>query len=118
MILDYSKVEGKAISRYVRVSPDKVRRILNQIRGRSYQDAVMLLKYMPYKVCPLILKILFSAVSNAKQSSLSSDAFFVIVEAKADEAPFLKRFRPHAQGRGFPIKKRMSHITIKIKVVV
>ena len=109
--------EAKAISRYVRVSPVKVRRILNQIRGRSYQEAVIILKYMPYKVCSLILKIVFSAVSNAKQSFGKSDSFFVISEARADEAPFLKRFRPHAQGRGFPIKKRMSHIIIKIKVV-
>lgn len=112
-----SNFEAKAISRYVRVSPTKVRRILNQIRGCSYEKAVMLLKYMPYKVCPIILKIVFAAVSNAKQSLEKNDAFFVISEAKADEAPFLKRFRPHAQGRGFPIKKRMSHITIKVKVI-
>nr|YP_009540889.1 ribosomal protein L22 [Phacus inflexus]AYQ93324.1 ribosomal protein L22 [Phacus inflexus] len=112
-----SSLEARAISRYVRVSPYKVRRILNQIRGRSYQDSVILLKYMPYKVCSIILKILFSAVSNAKQSFGKNDNLFVISEARADEAPFLKRFRPHAQGRGFPIKKRMSHIIIKVKVV-
>lgn len=111
-----SNLEAKAISRYVRVSPIKVRRILNQIRGRSFFDANLILKYMPYKVCPLILKILFSAVSNAKQSFGTSYTSFIISEARADEAPFLKRFRPHAQGRGFPIKKRMSHIIIKIKV--
>lgn len=112
-----SNFEARAISRYVRVSPIKVRRILNQIRGRSYQEAIMILKYMPYKVCDLILKIVFSALSNAKQSIGEGDNLFVISEARADEAPFLKRFRPHAQGRGFPIKKRMSHIIIKIKVV-
>lgn len=113
-----SNFEAKAISRYVRVSPSKVRRILNQIRGRTYQDAIMILKYMPYKVCPLILKVVFSAISNAKQSLVEkSDVVFIISEARADEAPFLKRFRPHAQGRGFPIKKRMSHITIKVKVI-
>lgn len=112
-----SDLEARAISRYVRVSPFKVRRILNQIRGRSYTDAIMILKYMPYKVCYLILKVVFSAVSNARHSFGKINNVFIISEARADEAPFLKRFRPHAQGRGFPIKKRMSHIIIKIKVV-
>nr|YP_009538692.1 ribosomal protein L22 [Phacus pleuronectes]AYQ93697.1 ribosomal protein L22 [Phacus pleuronectes] len=105
-------LQGKAIARYVRVSPLKVRRVLNQINGRSYSDSLIILKFMPYKVCPLILKVLKSAFFNVNisQNLNISESSFYVSEARVDEAPFLKRFCPHAQGRGFPIKKRMSHI--------
>jgi large subunit ribosomal protein L22 len=103
-------LEAEAISRYARTSPYKVRRLLNQIKGRSCDEALLILKFMPHKVCKLIHKLLFSAISNIKQFSDVSDNELFISEARADEASFLKRFRPHAQGRGFPIKKRMCHI--------
>lgn len=103
-------LQGKAVARYVRISPLKVRRVLNQINGRSYSDCLIILKFMPYKVCSLILKVLKSAFFNVNQDSKISESFFYVCEARVDEAPFLKRFCPHAQGRGFPIKKRMSHI--------
>nr|YP_010700385.1 ribosomal protein L22 [Phacus arnoldii]WCH63572.1 ribosomal protein L22 [Phacus arnoldii] len=107
--------EAQAISRYVRVSPAKIRRILNQLRGRSYEEVVIILKFMPHKVCRLIFNVIYSAVSNAKNVLGVDDfSFFYILEARVDDGPFLKRIRPHAQGRAFPIKKRMSHIVIKI----
>jgi len=64
---------------------------------------------------PIISKTISSALSNAKQKSNINNEFIYIQEAKVDEGPSLKRFCPHAQGRGFPIKKRLSHITIKLK---
>jgi large subunit ribosomal protein L22 len=104
------KMEASAFSRYVRISPSKVRRILDQIRGRSSEEALMILRFMPYKACPLISKVIYSALANAKQKfNLDANSLF-IVEARADAGPVLKRFCPHAQGRGFPIKKQMSHI--------
>lgn len=105
-----SHIEGVAVSRYVRTSPYKVRRILNQLKGRSCQESSLILKFMPHKVCKLIYKVLYSAISNVKQSFELNENQLFISEARADEASFLKRFRPHAQGRGFPIKKRMCHI--------
>lgn len=103
-------LEAEAFSRYVRISPIKVRRILDQIRGRSYNEALLILKFMPHKSCSLIIKVLCSAVANAKQRFNLSESSIFITEARADEGPVLKRFRPHAQGRGFPIKKSLSHI--------
>lgn len=109
-----NNLEGKAICRYVRISPDKVRRIADQIRGQSFQNAVIILKFMPYKSCPLLFSLISSAVSNAKQKSGLDENSFFISEVRVDEASFLKRFVPHAQGRGFPIKKRMCHITSSV----
>lgn len=100
-----------AFSRYVRISPFKVRRIIDQIRGRSSNEALLILKFMPYKSCPVISKLIISAVSNAKSTlNLDDSRYFLINEIRVDEGPALKRFCPHAQGRGFPIKKRFSHI--------
>ena len=100
-----------ALFKYVRISPFKVRRILDQIRGRSSQEALMILRFMPYKACPIVFKVLTSALSNAKHfSNFDKDSLYVI-EARADSGPILKRFCPHAQGKGFPIKKRVCHIT-------
>jgi large subunit ribosomal protein L22 len=116
-IKSFESLEAVAFSRYVRMSPFKVRRVLDQIRNCSLKDSLYILKYMPYKACPVILKVLESAVANSKFKFKSSDIMLFVKEAKADEGPTLKRFRPHAQGRGFPIKKRMCHITIKIGIL-
>lgn len=105
-----NKLEASAFSRYIRMSPFKVRRILDQLRGRSYEESLMILKFMPYKACLPILKTLQSAGANAKNKFNVSDSSLYISEARADAGPTLKRFRPHAQGRGFPIKKQMCHI--------
>lgn len=109
-----SKIEASAFSRYVRISPSKVRRILDKIRGRSSEEALMILKFMPYKACPIISKVVSSALANAKQKFNMDTSSFFITEARADSGPILKRFCPHAQGRGFPIKKQMSHIVSAI----
>lgn len=111
-----NKLEASAFSRYIRISPFKVRRILDQIRDRSYEEAVMILRFMPYKACSPILKTLQSAAANAKNKFNISDSSLFIAEARADSGPILKRFQPHAQGRGFPIKKQMCHIIIKVSV--
>lgn len=73
-------------------------------------EALLILKFMPYKSCLIVSKVILSAMSNAKSNFGLSNESFRIVEARVDDGPFMKRFCPHAQGRGFPIKKRMSHI--------
>lgn len=97
-------------SKYVRVSPLKVRRIIDQIRNRTCNEALLILKFMPQKSCSLVSKVISSAVSNAKNNLGWQEKSLFILEARVDDGPFLKRFCPHAQGRAFPIKKRMSHI--------
>lgn len=110
-------LEVSAVARYVRLSPSKVRRVANSIKGRTCNEALLILKFMPYKACPILSKLILSAISNAKVNLGLTDQSFRILEAKVDDGPFMKRFCPHAQGRGFPIKKRMSHIVIKIGIL-
>lgn len=104
----------KAIARYIRMSPFKVRRVLDQIRGRSYREALIILEFMPYRACEPILKVLRSAVANAEHNEGYTPADLVITQAYADMGPVLKRFRPRAQGRAYQIRKPTCHITIAV----
>jgi large subunit ribosomal protein L22 len=89
--------ETKAIARYIRMSPFKVRRVLDQIRGRSYREALIILEFMPYRACEPILKVLRSAVANAEHNGGYTPSELMITQAFADQGPVLKRFRPRAQ---------------------
>ncbi|TVQ16568.1 MAG: 50S ribosomal protein L22 [Leptolyngbya sp. DLM2.Bin15] len=104
----------KAIARYIRMSPHKVRRVLDQIRGRSYREALIILEFMPYRACEPILKVLRSAVANAEHNNGYSPSTLVITQAYADQGPSLRRFRPRAQGRAYQIRKPTCHITIMV----
>lgn len=106
--------EVKAIARYIRMSPFKVRRVLNQIRGRSYREALILLEFMPYRACEPIVKVLRSAVANAENNQGLDPNDLVISQAFADGGPTLKRYRPRAQGRAYQIRKRTCHITVAV----
>lgn len=107
-------MEAKAQARYVRVTPQKARRIINQIRGMATSDAQALLHFAPQAVSEPIGKVLGSAVANATNNfNMNPDTLFV-TEAFVDEGPTLKRFRPRAQGRAFEILKRTSHITVVV----
>ena len=113
MTLDTSN-ETKAIARYIRMSPFKVRRVLDQIRGRQYREALIILEFMPYKACEPILKTLRSAVANAEHNNGLDPSTLVISKAFADGGPVLKRYRPRAQGRAYQIRKPTCHITVAV----
>lgn len=106
--------EVKAVARYIRMSPHKVRRVLDQIRGRSYREALIILEFMPYKACEPILKVLRSAVANAEHNEGLTPADLIVSQAFADQGPSLRRFRPRAQGRAYQIRKPTCHITIAV----
>jgi large subunit ribosomal protein L22 len=106
--------ETKAIARYIRMSPFKVRRVLDQIRGLSYREALIILEFMPYKACDPVLKVLRSAVANAEHNAGLDPATLVVSKAFADGGPTLKRFRPRAQGRAYQIRKPTCHITVAV----
>lgn len=108
-------IQTKAIGRYIRISSRKVRRVLNQIRGKSYQQALMLLEFMPYRACGPIWQVIYSAAANAEHNLNLKKENLIISEAFADQGPVLKRFRPRAQGRGFKILKPTCHINITVK---
>lgn len=112
-------MEAKAIARYVRVTPMKARRVVNEIRGKRAVDAVDVLRFAPQRVAVDVRKVLESAMANAeyKAGELGEDlnvADLFITSAYVDEGPTMKRFRARAQGRGARILKRTSHITVEV----
>nr|QCI05898.1 hypothetical protein [Dasysiphonia japonica] len=115
--------EAQAITKYIRLSSHKARRVLEQIKGKSYNEARLILEFMPYKACKIIIKVLESSLNNIKQKNetenFSIDKKNIIIkEALANQGPTLKRFQPRAQGRAFPIRKPTCHITIKLENIV
>lgn len=106
--------EVKAIARYIRMSPFKVRRVLDQIRGRSYREALIILEFMPYRACDPVLKVLRSAAANAEHNEGLDRASLKVSTAYADQGPVFKRYQPRAQGRAYQIRKPTCHITVAV----
>ncbi len=105
---------AQAHGRYIRGSASKVRRVLDQIRGRTYRDALIMLEFMPYRSTGPITKVLRSAVANAEHNLGMDPSSLIITNASADMGPPMKRYRPRAQGRAFAIKKQTCHISIAV----
>jgi large subunit ribosomal protein L22 len=114
MNTDSVNTEVKAVAKYIRMSPTKVRRVLNQIRGKSYREALMILEFMPYAACDPILQVLQSAAANAQNNNGLQKNELLVNKAFANPGPVLKRFRPRSQGRGFKILKPTCHITVYV----
>lgn len=106
-----------AKSKYLRLSVHKARRVLDQIRGKKYSEALLLLEFMPYRACSTIKKILESAAANAYHNHGYEKNNLIIDSIHANSGPILKRFQPRAQGRAFKIHKPTCHITITIKSI-
>lgn len=107
-----------AVAKHVRISPYKVRIVLDVIRGKSYEQAKAILENTPKAASEPVKKVLMSAAANAENNlGMSKDNLFV-AEAYADQGPTLKRVMPRAQGRAFRILKRTSHITIVLDAQV
>ncbi|OEU66555.1 MAG: 50S ribosomal protein L22 [Desulfobacterales bacterium PC51MH44] len=105
-------MEVRAVLRYVRISPQKVRMLISAVKGKPVEEGLDILKFMPQKAAYLIEKVVRSAVANADQSpDIDVDAL-VIRNIIADQGPVLKRFRARARGRGTRILKRTAHITV------
>lgn len=111
------KIQAKAIGKYLRISTHKARRVLEQIQGKNYIDAKLMLQFMPYKACKPIMKILDSAVNNysQKMSNNITKKDLTVLVAIANKGPVMKRFQPRAQGRAFPIQKPTCHIKIIVE---
>ena len=114
MTTSSTKTEAIAHGRFLRGSASKVRRVLDQIRGRTYRDALIMLEFMPYRSTEPITKVLRSAVANAEHNLGLDPSTLVISSAIADMGPSMKRYRPRAQGRAFAIKKQTCHISISV----
>src|SRR6476469_940522 len=106
------KEEAKAVGKYIRISPTKVRRVLDQIRGRSYQEALIIFQYMLYKAYDHVWQVLSSADANVENNLTYKKENLRVKTVFANPGPTLRRFRPRAQGKGFPIRKPTCHITV------
>jgi large subunit ribosomal protein L22 len=105
-------MEARAKARFVRVTPRKARRVVDLIRGMPADQAQATLAFAPQSASEPIGKVLASAIANAGYASHLDANSLVVSGAWVDEGPTLKRFRPRAQGRGYRINKRTSHITV------
>ena len=116
-------MQSKAQAKWIRMSPRKVRRVVNEIRGKRCGEALDKLEFMPYQAAREVHKVVHSAMYNlihAEKNPVSENLVkeMKIVEAYADQGPTLPpRFRARARGRAAPILKRTSHITVVISDV-
>ncbi len=107
-------METKAVAKYIRISPMKVRKIIGGIKGKPVEVGLNKLKFMPQKAAGLVEKVIRSAVANADQNDDVDVDALVIKNILVDQGPTLKRFRARARGRGSRILKRTSHITVVV----
>lgn len=107
-------METKAVAKYIRISPQKVRLVADVVRGMNTGNAVTILRFMPKKAARIIRKVLESAIANADQMRTVDIDTLYIKEITIDGGPVLKRFSPRAQGRATRILKRTSHITVVV----
>ncbi len=105
-------METRAVAKYVRISPRKVRLVMDQIRGKRVEEAINVLGFSPQKGAFLVKKLIHSAVANAEGNTNVDVDTLYIKRIFADEGPTLKRFRPRAMGRATRIRKRTSHLTV------
>ena len=107
-------METKAVAKYIRITPRKVRIVLDLIRGKNVAEAFAILKFTPKAGADVVEKVLRSAVANAENNfDMDADKLFVKT-AYADQGPTLKRIHPRSRGQAFKILKRTSHVTIVV----
>jgi large subunit ribosomal protein L22 len=104
----------KAIAKDVGISPQKVRLVVNMIRGKRVDEALTILRFMPTPTAKAVAKVIKSAVANAENNFQMSPAELRITDIFADKGHTLKRFRPQSRGRISPILKRSSNITVLV----
>ena len=103
-----------ARARYVRITPQKARRVVDMVRGMDVESAATVLAFAPQAAAETVGKVLASAVANAETTEGLDAADLVVAQAMVDEGPTMKRWRARAQGRASRINKRTSHITIVV----
>ena len=108
-------MQSKAILKYARISPRKVRRVTNIIKGKRAGEAMLNLGFLPHRGGKLVSKVLKSAMANAEQKKVADPESMKIAGAFIDQGPTMKRMMPRAMGRADVIKKRTSHITVMLE---
>jgi large subunit ribosomal protein L22 len=109
-------MEARATAKYIRISPRKVRRSVDLIRGRHVDDARRVLRLSPFAANRTLVKVLDSAIANAEQRQAIPENL-VVSRAWVDEGPTLRRYRPRAYGRAAQIRRRTSHVTVVVQTL-
>ena len=108
-------VEARAVARFVKAQPRKVRIVLDAIRGKSAGEALAILQFLPNRAARLVESVVRSAVANAAHNYDLDPQLLYVAQATADQGPMAKRIHPRARGQAFAILKRTSHITIVMR---
>lgn len=106
--------EARAVAKFVRMSPTKVRRVMELIRGKNVTEAMTILRFTPNMASEVLAKVLKSAAANHTDRFGTTPDELYISECYADPGPVLKRIQPRAMGRAYRILKRTSHVTIAV----
>jgi large subunit ribosomal protein L22 len=106
--------EVKAVAKFVRIAPRKVRIVMNLIRGKDIDDAFAILKFTPKRGSKFIEKVLKSAVANAENNFEMDTEKLYVSTCFVDQGPTLKRIHPRSRGQAFSILKHTSHITVMV----
>jgi large subunit ribosomal protein L22 len=107
-------MENRAVLKYLRLSPRKVRVVADQVRGKTVAEALTILRFLEKRGAPHVAKVLGSAVANAKQGKDIDVDALVVKTIMVDEGPTMKRFMPRAMGRATKILKRTCHVTVVV----
>nr|QJE71244.1 ribosomal protein L22 [Eugenia selloi] len=107
--------EVYALGQYISMSAHKARRVIDQIRGRSYEETLMILELMPYRACYPIFKLVYSAAANASHNMGLNEANLFISKAEVNEGTTMKKLKPRARGRSYAIKRPTCHIRIVLR---
>jgi large subunit ribosomal protein L22 len=108
-------MQARAEARYIRVSPQKARLVVDLIRGQRAGDAINILRSTNKAIAPTVEKVLRSAIANAENKSDSVDVDQLVVnEAYVNEGPRMKRIRPAPMGRAYRYQRRISHIVVVV----
>ena len=104
----------RAVAKYVRIAPRKARLVADEVRGKSYPEAISILRFTNKKGAKVVGDVINSAAANAENNDAADPDELFVREIRVDEGPTIKRYRARAMGRATMIRKRTSHITVEL----
>ncbi len=110
-----NRMEARAIAKYIRISPRKMKPITDLVRGKNANEAIAILKFTPRKGASILKKVIESAMANAENNHGMDGESLFVSEVYANQGPTMKRWKAGSMGRANPILRRTSHIGVVLK---
>jgi large subunit ribosomal protein L22 len=107
--------EAKAVVKYVRIAPSKVRIVVDLVRGKALDEALAILRFTSKRASRVVEKVIRSAAANAENNYNMKRRDLMVSEVYVDQGPTMKRWHPRQRGRAFPILKKTSHVTVVLR---